>query len=549
MPTDDPVAGFARCFLLDQAEKTLPIVKSLRPEEFSCPEALSPPAIRVNFSVTGVSDCAAPASTLEAFMWAQDWLEAIGYPVVLTHDNDAEFEFAIQLLECTSRIIEEKNIRHRRSTLIAGSQQLQNPDYLVAFSDLQSAQAQLAAFPNSCVCFGTCTNVALSICRIGLLAAVSRARKHLNSISPVVEQPISVPYTFEEYETGTAATIRALATLRRPRTDLVISESQLTGESSLLFPATRGVAPTDTQGLIEKQPILASQTETLADALARLSHEIYDFARAKLTRGLAIRATLDHRSGRNLRALGSVLSVAASPDLEPGPLKKAVLLAQESEFRDPQLLLAHLPDHEELEGRSQLAQQRPTLASSADNGATGILRQVLSSVVTIESSDGSGSGFFVSEAGLIVTNSHVSSNDQQVSVTTHGGDIFLGRIIARSEELDLALVKVDSRDHTYLQLRDSREVSVGQPVWAVGNPLGLSGSVSKGIVSALRSLGSMPLVQTDAAINPGNSGGPLVLEDGTAIGVNTFGLRETQGLNFAVGAEAVLDAFGERLFD
>ena len=171
----------------------------------------------------------------------------------------------------------------------------------------------------------------------------------------------------------------------------------------------------------------------------------------------------------------------------------------------------------------------------------------ISAVVSISSSTAAGSGFFISPTGLIITNEHVVQMDQRVEVATENGDVYLGRVISRSVTDDLALVQVDTTSHPFLKLLDSRSIRVGQAVFAIGSPRGLGGSVSKGIVSALRSGGSSLFVQTDAAINPGNSGGPLVLEDGSVIGVNTFKLRDSEGLNFAVATEVVRRLFGEHL--
>jgi serine protease Do len=92
-------------------------------------------------------------------------------------------------------------------------------------------------------------------------------------------------------------------------------------------------------------------------------------------------------------------------------------------------------------------------------------------------------------------------------------------------------------------------VEVGQDVIAIGSPLGLEGTVTRGIVSGLRSLGKIPLVQIDAAINPGNSGGPLLDASGQVIGVNTLKLRPStaESLGFAIGVDHVKALFGSLL--
>src|SRR5262249_23060760 len=95
---------------------------------------------------------------------------------------------------------------------------------------------------------------------------------------------------------------------------------------------------------------------------------------------------------------------------------------------------------------------------------------------------------------------------------------------------------------------DTAKISVGQDVFAVGNPLEFSGTVTKGIISATRTTGGgIRLIQIDAAINPGNSGGPLVSSSGKVLGANTFKRRGSEGLNFAVASDEIKNAFGRFL--
>lgn len=132
-----------------------------------------------------------------------------------------------------------------------------------------------------------------------------------------------------------------------------------------------------------------------------------------------------------------------------------------------------------------------------------------------------------------------------MQVSTERGDVFLGKVVSRSTAHDLAWVQIDASSVPSLKLVRSREIRVGTPVYAIGSPAGLGGSASRGIVSALRAGPSGAVVQTDASMNPGNSGGPLVLMDGRVIGVNSFKLQGSEGLNFAIASEVVLQVFRE----
>ena len=138
---------------------------------------------------------------------------------------------------------------------------------------------------------------------------------------------------------------------------------------------------------------------------------------------------------------------------------------------------------------------------------------------------GEGSGFFISPDGYAVTNNHVVDHAKSVQVTTDNGTIYTAKVVGTDPKTDLALIKVDGKkDFPYVKFAD-HSPRVGDWVVAVGNPFGLGGTVTAGIVSARgRDIGAGPYddyIQIDAPINKGNSGGPAFNEDGEVIGVNT----------------------------
>lgn len=170
----------------------------------------------------------------------------------------------------------------------------------------------------------------------------------------------------------------------------------------------------------------------------------------------------------------------------------------------------------------------------------------LDSVVVIESSSGTGSGFFVSSNGYLITNSHVVGSDSVVSITLRDKKVLLGQVIESDIIRDLALLKIDATGHSWLMLGTLSDAQIGEDVLAIGAPKGLTWSISKGIVSAVRNFDGINVIQTDAAINPGNSGGPLIsLKNGKVVGVNTFGYRKDQaeGLNFAISSQDIQGTF------
>jgi serine protease Do len=138
---------------------------------------------------------------------------------------------------------------------------------------------------------------------------------------------------------------------------------------------------------------------------------------------------------------------------------------------------------------------------------------------------GQGSGFFISADGYAVTNNHVIDKAQTVKVTTDDGKTYSAKVIGADERTDIALIKVDGRsDFPFVKLAD-KSPRIGDLVLAVGNPFGLGGTVTNGIVSARgRDIGAGPyddFIQIDASVNKGNSGGPTFDMDGNVIGVNT----------------------------
>jgi serine protease Do len=152
---------------------------------------------------------------------------------------------------------------------------------------------------------------------------------------------------------------------------------------------------------------------------------------------------------------------------------------------------------------------------------------------------GAGSGFVISKDGLIVTNNHVVEGAKELTVTLANKQEYSAKVIGRDPKTDIALVKIDPKETlTAVSLGDSDRLRVGDWVIAVGNPFGLSNTVTAGIVSAKkRVIGAGPyddFIQTDAPINPGNSGGPLFNLRGEVVGINTAIIPNGQGIGFAV---------------
>src|SRR5436305_6575775 len=195
-----------------------------------------------------------------------------------------------------------------------------------------------------------------------------------------------------------------------------------------------------------------------------------------------------------------------------------------------------------------------------------VYRKNIGSVVTVTSKavafdffyglvpqEGQGSGFIIDKDGHVLTNYHVIADARQVEVTLHNRKKYRATVVGNDRSHDLAVIQIKAPDLSPMVLGDSKNLQVGQKVYAIGNPFGLAGTLTSGIVSSIRSvqepngININEAIQTDAAINPGNSGGPLLNSHGEVIGINTMiasSVGQNAGIGFAIPintAKAVLN--------
>jgi S1-C subfamily serine protease len=167
--------------------------------------------------------------------------------------------------------------------------------------------------------------------------------------------------------------------------------------------------------------------------------------------------------------------------------------------------------------------------------------------------EGQGSGFIIDKDGHVLTNYHVIADARQVEVTLHNRKKYRATVVGTDRPHDLAVIQIKGPDLPPMVLGDSKSLQVGQKVYAIGNPFGLSGTMTRGIISSIRPVQEPDgmvideAIQTDAAINPGNSGGPLLNWHGEVIGINTMiasNVGQSAGIGFAIPintAKAVLN--------
>jgi len=193
------------------------------------------------------------------------------------------------------------------------------------------------------------------------------------------------------------------------------------------------------------------------------------------------------------------------------------------------------------EQQEDFKQQIRVLQSSQED-FSGIAEDAVKSVVSVSTGSSIGTGFIVHPDGYLVTNYHViDSNQNNVRVLTYDRSVLQAHFIGGDENRDLALLKIDG-NFDVISLGNSDELQVGKKVIAIGNPLGLSFTVTEGIVSGLDRVGPNGLaeyIQTDVSLNPGNSGGPLIDMMGEVVGINNFKIGGAESLGFALESNVI----------
>ncbi|MBT4134918.1 trypsin-like serine protease [Candidatus Woesearchaeota archaeon] len=181
--------------------------------------------------------------------------------------------------------------------------------------------------------------------------------------------------------------------------------------------------------------------------------------------------------------------------------------------------------------------------SAVSGDFSSIVEDAVHGVVSVLTDDGQGSGAIYSDDGYIVTNYHVVKSASDIDVLFSNGARVDAVLIGADTVNDIALLQVGLSNLNELDFGNSNDVKIGQKVVALGNPLGLSFTVTEGIVSAkdrVITSGAAGLIQTDVAVNPGNSGGPLLNTDGEVIGIVNAKLQGYEGLGFAIPSNVVI---------
>ncbi|HLC53182.1 MAG TPA: trypsin-like peptidase domain-containing protein [Candidatus Nanoarchaeia archaeon] len=186
-------------------------------------------------------------------------------------------------------------------------------------------------------------------------------------------------------------------------------------------------------------------------------------------------------------------------------------------------------------------EQEIKLLKSSQGDFSNVIALAVKGVVTVRTDKSVGTGFVVDENGYIATNYHVIADARRIAVVTHDRQLISAQFVNGDEFRDIAVLKIDGTLPA-LPLGNSAELQVGNKVIAIGNPLGLSFTVTEGIISALHRTGPTGLpeyIQTDVSLNPGNSGGPLIDAQGNVVGINNFKVSDAESIGFALESDVL----------
>ena len=232
----------------------------------------------------------------------------------------------------------------------------------------------------------------------------------------------------------------------------------------------------------------------------------------------------------------------------------AFVLMPAQQISTPDLIISNGHDVTKFGDETILSTKKSlTLVELFEKSESGVVRIDVDKINSSGETGSLGSGFVFDDLGHIITNAHVVESASSVTITFLDGSQYNAQIIGSDKFTDIAVIKVEEKPRYLhpLQMGDSSTLKVGEQVAAIGNPFGLSGSMTSGIVSQIGRLlpsqdtgFSIPnVIQTDAAINPGNSGGPLLNMAGKVMGINTAiqsGTGQSAGIGFAVPSNTIL---------
>jgi len=508
-------------------------------EQMTKAQRMAYPRLRVRLLIGNLETCKdGPSHEAITTMLA----EALS-PVVAVDNQQWDFTLNIKNPSCSATDIPKQSVESVNSTYVAGQNQVANPRYVQLQQDLQTAQADLnRATYNQSINPNFGTGLATGMAQ----GQVNNIQKAIRQTPPFINRPVIQQYQYEKFESYRGYKIEAkLQLYGKPADQQYFTESRLLALAEGRGAGISGVLPSDNTGSSNTQagtlPLEAYQKKGLDDFASKLKNKARELVSGYFaTKAMDRKLTAIERISANLYLLDLADNTPYEQEKQKLTSIRGALLSREA---DMQTLLTSLA--------LQVPEQIPsTEARNNDSESPQVmLAKTLEGVLAIETDTGAeGSGFFVTDGCLVVTNAHVVEGAETIVLKTSSKKIFTAQVLAKDGGRDLALLRSNARICTALQLDDSGKALVGEEIYAIGNPLGFSGTVTRGIISARRTDNNgIQYIQLDATINPGNSGGPLLSRNGRVIGVNTFKVRGFEGLNFAIASDEIKTAFGQLL--
>jgi S1-C subfamily serine protease len=503
--------GLAEASLIEEELQNNPRLASQK-ASFS---AFAYPLIRMRLIVNSSTGCI-PSFDRQFF---ESTINKALKPTVVLDDQKWDVAVSIRNISCSQTDVPRQLEKTLNSTYVAGQTQLTNPQYIQLLNQAQQLQAEIAQLqvqnqnnPN----FGT--GLALGLAQ-GRLRRVQNA---LAATPPYINQDINQQYQYTQFTAYRSFQISSgILFSSSDGSKQAIDDEKIEALRENQAEGTSGILPED-------------HSKEYAE---KLSSSI----RQSVSKYLAMKAK-GQKDGAGMDALGYFLYAAdmakGTPSeklFEPAMISaKATLLNGEKQiqaFKMPSDVPA-LSEVDVSDSRDQQGLAQPDIESFIEG------------VVSIETDSGQASGFFITSSCLVLTNNHVVSGADTIVIRTSLKRLLVGRVLEHDSRRDLALLTVGAHGCHNLKIGDPGQTRVGQEVYAIGNPIGLSNTVTKGIISAYRSAkDGVRYIQLDATINPGNSGGPLMTRTGEVVGINTFKVSGYEGLNFAIAATEIKEAF------
>jgi S1-C subfamily serine protease len=498
------------------------------------------PVLGVRVEIENSTNC---PSNVNQEVIRQTILEGLGR-IAKADREDWTLTFRVKSPSCSQTDVPKQSVQQVNSTYVAGYNQVVNPDYTQLQQALSSAQIELSrAEINNQNNPNIGTGFALGWAR----GRVTKLQRQLAATPPYLQQEILQQYQIQKFVALRSCRVESvLQVYAKPGKMPFATEQSVTAGAEDSHDGVAGVLPQDKSGLQNLQPTLPPIEQCEARVASDYLNKLKNRAR-ELAAGFFASAAMDRQLEGNQRLASSMYLF----DLAGGTQYEALRTNDATKIQDATVEeashTAAVLDTLDLPVLRQISFQN---TETNDAGPVeNVLEHAMDGVVEIETDSGAlGSGFFFTNACMVLTNDHVIEGAETIILRTSSKKLYTAQVLAKDDERDLALLSTNAHTCGFLELEETEKPHVGEEVFAIGSPLGLAGTVTRGIVSAMRTTSSgIHYIQLDATINPGNSGGPLLSRSGRVLGINTFKLKGYEGLNFAVLSSEVRGSFGRFL--